>query len=140
MLSRGEHQEAFAQLIELDRAVNKIGLDAAKKYMKTLGKAGAAKLHKRLKELDAGSDDAALYKTTDSKYGGAAGNKAYQQGGVERAAAVKAAFPGDQRQPCKTLLELLVFATADEAEFKKQVNALGKACGAVVLLADLKGP
>jgi hypothetical protein len=139
LLSADDHKETLAQLAEFDWGVSKIGLDCAKKYIQTLGKDGVAEVRNRLEELDAGSDDAALYKSTNHKYDGAAGDAEYRQGGVDRAAALKEDFPGSQRQPYKTLLELLVFATADEAHFKMQVKFLGLACGSEVLLATIKG-
>jgi hypothetical protein len=94
-LSLDEHKEAFAQLVGFDRAVCRIGLDAAKKYIETLGKAGAAELRKRLTEFDVGSKDAELYRTTDGKYRDVEGDEALRQSGVKLAASVKAAFPGD---------------------------------------------
>jgi hypothetical protein len=139
LLSQDEHTESLAQLVEFDRAVSQIGLSVARKYMQTLGKASITQLRMWLKELDAGSDDASLYKSTNHKYEGAAGDAAYRQSGADSAAAVKKAFPGDQRQPCKSLLKLLVYATADEGIFKAEVKALGKASGAEVLLATIKG-
>jgi hypothetical protein len=139
LLSRNEHKKSLAQLVEFDRTVCHIGLETAKKYIETLGKAGAIELRKQVKQLDAGSKDAELYRTTDGKYRDAIGDEALRRRGVERAAAVKVSFPDDQRQPVKTLLELLVFATADEFEFKTQVKALGAASGANVVLATIKG-
>lgn len=139
-LSADRNAEVLAQLaVELDAVVNQIGLDYGGKLVKALGKNGTAKLQQRLAQLDSGSNDAVLYRGVTSKYRAVAGNASYEQQGEERAAAVKAAYPGPQRQPTKSLLRLLVYATADEEQFKAEVQKLSKSCGAKVKLATIKG-
>jgi len=140
-LSLEEHADTLTTLTtELDMIVNQIGLDFAKRMIKDLGQDGFDQLSEQLLEMDTGDKDVQLYRTTDSKYKDVSEDVTYRQGGEKFAADVNASHPpAEQRQPAKTLLELLVFATADEASFKKNVKQLGETSGAEVLLSDIKG-
>lgn len=140
-LSKEEHKDTLSQLTtEIDKVVCQIGLDFGQKMIEEFGKDGFTKLSKELREMDSGSEDVQLYRSTDSKYKDASKDAAYRQSGENFAADVKSSYPpNEQQQPVKTLLELLVCATADEASFKANVHQLGEASGAEVLLSDIKG-
>lgn len=140
-LSKEEHKDTLSQLAtEIDKVVCQIGLDFGLKMIEELGKDGFAKLSKELSEMGKEDKDAQLYRTTDGKYKDVSADASYRQSGEKFAADVKASYPPNkQQQPVKTLLELLVCATADEASFKANVHQLGEASGAEVLLSDIKG-
>lgn len=140
-LSREEHKDTLSQLAtEFDEVVSQIGLDFGLKMVEDLGEDGFAQLSKELRELDKEDKDVQLYHTTDGKYKDVSEDAAYRQSGEEFAAALKESHPPhEQRQPAKTLLELLVFSTADEASFKANVKQLGETSGATVLFSDIKG-
>ena len=130
---------ALAQ--RFDAEVGKVLLRFTYGYVqKLLSGDGADALKARLQSLDDTSDDTKLYNATDSKYQkeGEA-DAAYRSAGAARAAAVQTAYPNGKRQPCSTLLEMMVFASADEASFKAAVTTLGEAVGAEVRLSERKG-